>query len=147
MTAPAQGSLTLEGGCLCGVVRYRITGEPMVVSHCHCNICRRASGAPFITWMTLLTSDFAYTAGPPAIFRSSAEVGRDFCGACGTTLAFHHDAHPEEIDVSAASLDDPAQVTPQDHMWSGSMVPWIKLDDGLPRLEAAHWQEGYPEKD
>jgi hypothetical protein len=67
-----------------------------------------------------------------------------FCGTCGTSLAYHNDAHLEEIDVSAATLDDPAQVTPQDHIWSSSMLPWVKMEDGLPRLEKTHWESGYP---
>lgn len=135
------------GGCFCGAVRYRLTAAPMVVSHCHCNDCRRASGAPFITWVTVPRDAFAYTAGTPRTYASSAGVGRDFCGVCGTTLAYHHDTHAEEIDISAGSLDDPAQVTPRDHVWAGSMLCWLRFDDGLPRLATSHWQEGYPEKD
>ena len=138
--------MDLTGGCLCGRVRYRITAEPMAVSHCHCTFCRRAAGAPFMTWITLPADGFALTEGEPATYRSSPEVGRKFCGDCGTSLIYLSDAHPEEIDVAAASLDDPARVTPQDHLWSGSMLPWIELADGLPRLEAAHWQHGYPAK-
>jgi hypothetical protein len=135
----------LEGGCYCGAVRYRITAAPLVVTHCHCKDCRRACGAPFITWMSLASEAFAYTAGAPKIHKSSATGNRAFCGTCGTSLAYHNDAHLEEIDVSAATLDDPAQVTPQDHVWSASMLSWVKMADGLPRLEKTHWESGYPE--
>ncbi|MDP6567586.1 MAG: GFA family protein [Alphaproteobacteria bacterium] len=138
--------MELTGGCLCGTVRYRISGEPLVVTHCHCATCRRASGAPFITWITLAAGDFAYSQGEAAGYRSSAEVERQFCATCGTSLAYLAVNHPEEIDISAGSLDEPERVSPQDHIWIGSKLPWINMDDGLPRLEGSHWQHGYPDK-
>ncbi len=136
----------LTGGCLCGAVRFQVTGEPMAVSHCHCKDCRRAAGAPFITWMTLKSGDFAYTAGAPKEYESSSGVRRGFCGSCGTTLAYRGATHPEEIDISAAALDDPEAVTPDDHLWIGSKLSWIELADGLPRLEKDHWDHGYPKR-
>ena len=136
----------LTGGCLCGAVRYRITAEPLVVTHCHCTFCRRAAGAPFITWVTIASDGFAWTQGEPAEYASSAEARRGFCGTCGTTLGYRGIGHAEEIDIAAASLDDPERVTPQDHIWAGSMLSWLKFDDGLPRLEGSHWEHGYPGK-
>jgi len=138
--------IDLEGGCLCGAVRFRITGTPMAVSHCHCTFCRRATGAPFITWITLPADGHTLLHGEPAVYNSSGAVKRRFCGACGTTLSYGSDDHPEEIDVSAASLDDPDAVTPDDHLWVGSMLSWVRMDDGLPRLDRAHWDHGYPER-
>ncbi|NQV84721.1 MAG: GFA family protein [Rhodospirillales bacterium] len=133
------------GGCLCGAVRYRVTMDPMAVSHCHCTFCRRASGAAFLTWMTIPSAGFAYTLGEPAIYGSSPGVERHFCGDCGTSLLFRAEAHPEEVDVTAASLDNPAAVEPVDHVWAGGMLPWFDFsDDGLAKLEQAHWQHGYP---
>lgn len=138
--------MELTGGCLCGAVRYRISAAPIVVTHCHCSMCRRASGAPFVTWITVPSDGFAHTGSEPASYRSSPEVRREFCGRCGASLAFRGDAHPEEIDISAGSLDDPGRVTPRDHIWAGSMVPWLEFDDGLPRLQGSHWEHGYPDK-
>ena len=42
----------LEGGCLCGAVRYRISGSPLSSVNCHCESCRRASGAPAVAWIS-----------------------------------------------------------------------------------------------
>ena len=136
----------LEGGCLCGAVRYRITSEPMVVCHCHCRSCRMAAGAPFITWMTVTGTGFAVSRGKPATFRSSAKVERGFCVVCGTALTYRSDDYPDEIDVTAASLDDPALVNPADHIFVGERLPWVKMADGLPELAGSHWEHGYPAK-
>ena len=56
--------ITLEGGCLCGALRYRIDGSPRVVSHCHCGLCRRVSGAPFVTWLTVRKDRVTITGDP-----------------------------------------------------------------------------------
>jgi len=136
-----------EGGCYCGAVRYRFQVRPLAVSHCHCAMCRRVTGAPFITWITITPETFAWTAKTPAEFESSPEARRGFCATCGTTLSFRSVEHPEEIDISAATLDDPEQVTPDDHLWSGSKLSWIHMEDGLPRLAAGHWGVGYPKRD
>ena len=79
------------GGCLCGAVRFRITGTPLCVSHCHCTYCRRATGAAFITWMTLPSELFEITHGEPAFYRSTPKVRRGFCARCGSTLSYAHD--------------------------------------------------------
>ncbi|MCP4328320.1 MAG: GFA family protein [Alphaproteobacteria bacterium] len=139
--------IKLTGGCMCGGVRFQITGTPMAVSHCHCADCRRSTGAPFMTWITAKSEDFAYSLGMPKEYASSATVRRAFCERCGTALAYRSEDHPEEVDVSAAALDDPQAVTPDDHLWIGSKLSWIELGDDLPRLEAAHWGHGYPKRD
>jgi len=135
------------GGCLCGAVRYRVSGEPLCISHCHCTYCRRATGAPFITWATLASEHVAFIQGQPAFHRSSADVRRGFCAACGSTLSYQSDTHPEEIDIAAATLDDQTKVVPDDHIMTGTMVPWLSFADDLPRLPGGHWEVGYPKRD
>ena len=60
-----MSAITTMGGCLCGAVRYEATGRPYNVSHCHCIDCRRASGAPFVTWASFRRSEFRFTKGQP----------------------------------------------------------------------------------
>ena len=56
----------ITGGCLCGELRYEITGPVSIVANCHCTMCRRASGAPFVTWAVVSRNAFRFTAGAPA---------------------------------------------------------------------------------
>ena len=121
------------GGCLCGRIRYRASGKPSDETHCHCEICRRASGAAFVSWATFKTGDFAFTKGKPARFDSSDIAFRQFCPKCGTQLTFQFHKSPQTIDVTLASLDEPGAITPVDHIWTKRQIPWIKLADGLPR--------------
>ena len=122
------------GGCLCRQIRYRAAGQPSNQSHCHCETCRRASGAAFVSWATFRAADFTFTAGEPARFDSSRIAFRQFCPRCGTQLTFQFRKSPHTIDLTLASLDDPATITPLDHIWTKRQIAWIKLADGLPRF-------------
>ena len=121
------------GGCHCGAVRFRALGEPLGVSHCHCLDCRRTSGAPFVTWVTYRARDVIFAAGHPRRYASSAKAERAFCADCGTPFLWQAKAKPEEMDVTAASFDDPEDFHPRDHIWTERQLPWIKFADGLPR--------------
>jgi hypothetical protein len=125
--------MTLEGGCFCGAVRYRVDGEPGRVTHCHCRHCRRLSGAAFVTWAELRPEELAFTTGEPRTVESREGVTRTFCDRCGTPLTFRDaEDDPPVIDVVVCSLDEPERVQPEDHVWSGRRLPWIRLDDRLP---------------
>ena len=125
-------TVKLEGGCLCGAIRYRVIGEPYHLTHCHCTLCRRASGAPFVTWFSVASADFVLTRGEPAVYRSSSHATRSFCKQCGTQLLFRNDASPQETDVTLCSLDDPEALSPQDHTYGRSRLRWVAVCDGLP---------------
>jgi len=125
----------MEGGCCCGAVRYRIDGVPRRVAHCHCLHCRRTSGAPFLTWAEVSSAQFTYLRGRPGRYESRPQVTREFCADCGTQLTYRHDDEPGTIDVTACSLDGPDGLVPEDHVWSHRLLPWIRMDDGLPRHE------------
>jgi len=123
------------GGCLCRKIRYRATGTPMTPSHCHCELCRKSSGAPLVSWASFRALDFSFTQGNPARFDSSPIAFRQFCRDCGTQLTFQFHRSADSIDVTLGSLDHPETITPADHIWTKRQIPWIKLADGLPRFE------------
>jgi hypothetical protein len=118
----------LEGGCLCGAVRYRIALPALDASICHCATCRRAAGAPSVAWATVPAEGFAWTAGEPAAFASSPGVTRTHCAACGTSLTWQRDRG--EIDVTLASLDDPEALPPVKETWLSQRLSWEPADRG-----------------
>ena len=125
-----------SGGCLCGAVRYEASGPAANPCYCHCNSCRRAAGAPLVAWCTFARSGWRVTRGILTEYRSSPQVLRGFCAACGGALTYRHEARAEEIDVTLASLDEPAALAPQMHVWVGDKLPWLTITDGLPQFVA-----------
>ena len=124
----------MNGGCFCGAIRYRVPDKVFHATNCHCDICRRTTGAPCVAWFSVAAADFALLAGTPASFRSSAHATRTFCPRCGTQLTFADDASPAEIDITTCSLDQPSLVPPQDHTFVGRKLAWMILADGLPQF-------------
>jgi hypothetical protein len=100
----------LTGGCQCGAVRFRVEGEPGRASICHCRMCQKAFAGPFGALVTVPAEGLTWTRGAPAHFRSSDQVKRGFCGACGTPLTF--DYGPTGIDLAVFAFDDPSKVEP-----------------------------------
>src|SRR3954453_21498486 len=122
---------TIQGGCLCGAVRYEATGEPRNVTHCHCVDCRRSSGAAFVTWASFSRSEFRFTKGEAGSFSWAGRV-RTFCRSCGTPLTFMAGPNADETDVTICSFDHPETISPADHTWVEDRLQWIVLADGLP---------------
>ncbi len=127
-------SQELAGGCLCGAIRFRAAGTGSDATVCHCETCRRASGAPLVAWVTFPRRDFAFTRGAPVRYRSSPPVTRTFCGRCGTPLTYAHDARPETLDVTTISFDRAHELPPRDHIWMSDSLRWIRASESLPRF-------------
>jgi hypothetical protein len=127
----------LNGGCYCGAIRYETAGTPFYQTNCHCSICRRTTGAPFVAWFSVPRSEFRITRGTPTRFRSTPKGMRSFCPRCGTQLTFEHDDALGEIDVTTCSLDDPERLPPEDHTYTSTKLGWVKLSDGLPEYREA----------
>lgn len=125
--------LTYAGGCLCGAVRYLVTGTPINERICHCRLCQKALGASFNARMLFKAEDVAIE-GPLAYVHSSADLRRGFCPQCGSTL-FSNRLSADAIGVTVGSLDDPSVFKPQMHIFVASRQPWVTIDDGLPQHE------------
>lgn len=141
MTAMADDAPRLEGGCLCGRLRYRL--ERVKSAYwCHCTLCRRASGSAALPWVSVAREDFAFIAGKPAIFESSPGVARSFCGTCGSPIVFDM-ARESDVDITIGTLDAPDRVTPTHHIWVASALHMADdLGSGLPRHEGERPDEG-----
>jgi hypothetical protein len=124
---------TREGRCLCGAVRYRVTGEPIWTAHCHCQSCRRATSAAFATYAGFSRDRFEILAGEPAVYRSSPGVERRFCRDCGSPLTYEGERWPDQTHILVCSLQDPVGVQPTAHVHTDEQLAWLHLADGLPR--------------
>ncbi len=122
----------ITGGCLCGATRYAINAAPRYTSYCHCEDCRRASGAPVVAWTFFPADTLAWIKGTPRTLHF-AERERTFCSDCGTPLSFFDPAIPGEFEVTTCSLDHPELYPPRDHTWITDRLPWFETTDATPR--------------
>jgi hypothetical protein len=120
-----------EGGCLCGAVRYRITGAPRSSSICFCRSCRLASGAPAVAWFVVAMNQYVLLGGQLVAFRSSPEVVRSSCARCGTPVAYQHVDDPDSIELTTATLDEPQRFPPTHEIWHSQKVAWAASDSTL----------------
>ena len=125
-----------SGGCLCGNVRFRASQNPEWAGHCHCTLCRRQTCAAFTTGVNFAGETFQWTKGEPVYFRDPVGVRRSFCKHCGSSMTWEPTGG--DICVFAGSLDRAEDVRPTCHVYTTTMLPWLRLDDGLPQ---------YPERD
>ncbi|TNB46628.1 GFA family protein [Martelella lutilitoris] len=102
---------SFSGGCQCGAVRYRVDGALSYPHICHCRMCQKASGNYFMALAGADHARFTITRGAPGWFRSSDQVRRGFCAACGTPL-FFETVGDDHIAVALGSLDDPSAFPP-----------------------------------
>ncbi|MGB8817578.1 MAG: GFA family protein [Rhizobiaceae bacterium] len=104
-----MGGKVKSGGCQCGAVRFRVSGDPGKSSVCHCRMCQKASSAPYLALVGPGEKPVEWTRGAPAWFQSSSAVRRGFCARCGTPLAY--DA-PDGLALCVVAFDDPDDVAP-----------------------------------
>lgn len=121
----------LEGGCMCGDIRYRITGDPVYSVVCHCRSCRRANGAMSTAWITVARSAFRFVAGFPQAYPSSPGVVRKFCKTCGSSLTYENSGSADSVDITTATLDHPEHFAPLQEVWLEHKVQWQPVDPTL----------------
>ena len=127
----------LHGSCLCGGVKYEISGELSGALNCHCSMCRKAHGAAFRSRARVQASDFKWVQGEQLVtyFESSPGNRRGFCRVCGSPLLSRFDQYPSEFGLPLGALDDDPKVKPRRHVFVGSKAPWHDITDDLPQFQ------------
>lgn len=121
-----------RGGCLCGAVRFEAAGHAKWTGYCHCDSCRRHTGAPVSAFAGFERGQVTITAGELAVYASSPGVRRGFCAACGSTLSYEGERWPTEFHVHVGAFDDPAPFAPTGHGFPEERVSWLHLTDPPP---------------
>jgi hypothetical protein len=119
---------SMDGGCLCGRVRYRAKLENLDAYLCHCRMCQRATGSVSIALKNAKKADCDWLT-PPDWFQSSPIARRSFCATCGTSLGFEY-LDSENCDLTVASFDDPTGFVPRTSFGTESRhAAWIDTRD------------------
>ena len=129
-----------RGGCLCGDVRYQVSGPSVWKAICYCESCTRAAGAPAIAWAGIGASRFRVLKGSIRIYESTPGILRGFCPRCGTTLTYQKDpavvaGAQDDVYIATRTLDDPNAYPPDEHVFYGERVAWFEADDDRPHHE------------
>ena len=128
----------VEGGCLCGAVRYAIEAEPVVTAVCHCKHCQRQSGSAFSILVALPKGGVQYAGRPLAQYQDMGETGlpmlRKFCPNCGSAVVSEPAATPALEWIKAGTLDDTSWLHPTISIWCDHAQPWVTLDDSIQKV-------------
>lgn len=129
---------TLNGSCFCGAIQFTAT-EPKWCAYCHCSMCRRLHGAPFVTWVGFDRGAVMVTDGQELIreYRASPTALRQSCAVCGSPLFFSADRWPDEIHVVRAAFGDDVDVIPKAHYFYDDRAPWVEIQDSWPKYGGA----------
>jgi hypothetical protein len=124
------------GGCLCRSVRFETWDEPISVGYCHCRFCQLATGAPLNAFVIYKRTAVRFFGDEPKTYTSSPIAERAFCGNCGTTLftALYAPDESEYFSIRLATMDNPADFPPTIHYGVESQLPWLDINDDLPRI-------------
>ena len=126
----------VSGGCHCGAVRYEADGEVLHHAICHCEDCRRASGAPMVAWIASKSDQVRVTSGAPKIRASSEHGRRHFCADCGTGLFYTNETSlPGITDIQSATSDNPEAAPPTAHIQYAEHLGWTERMDALPKFD------------
>ena len=119
-----------EGGCLCGAVRFAATGPPKGVYWCHCQSCRRHSGAPVSVFVNFERTAYTVTKGEITRFESTpGRTTRGFCARCGSTLTCETVGLPTETHFHVGAFDAAARLEPKRHVFAAERLPWLHTGD------------------
>jgi hypothetical protein len=137
--SPGQARNKLQGGCSCGKVRYRLLAEPMRVHCCHCTDCQRHTGSAFVLNAIIETSAIkiirdALEAVPVPRVGGRHEIYR--CRKCKVAVWSVYGGRSQFRFVRVGTLDDPAALRPDIHIYTRSKAPWLKLPKGTPAFKA-----------
>ncbi len=132
-------AVPVTGGCLCGAVRFEAEVFMSSAYYCHCTMCQKSTGEPFEIGIPIKVGTLRFTKGEPTYYQSSRIGKRGFCPACGSRLLWVSTDQKDEWanNLAVCAIDNPADVRPNTHTYTDTMLPWLEISDGLPRYTEA----------
>ena len=131
---------SLEGGCACDTVRFRLTRAPMITHCCHCTWCQRETGSAFVINAVIESSAVELLGAPPEVILTPSESGKGQliarCPDCQVAVWSHYPTAREAAAfIRVGTLDDRTAISPDVHIFTASKMPWLMLTDGKPVFE------------
>lgn len=126
-----------QGGCLCGAVRFQISGEIRNIIYCHCSQCRKAQGSAFATNGIVAAEKFVFQSGEEALtgYESTPGQTKYFCKHCGSPIISKQVAKPEQVRVRLGTIESDISERPMAHIFTTSKANWEDICGDLPQFE------------
>jgi hypothetical protein len=129
-----------EGGCVCGDVRYRATGDPVVATVCHCRFCQKRTGSAFSEPVVFKLGQVEFYGGHRTTYEHRSDESHrwlrmEFCPRCGTTVCWTAERRPGAIGIAGGTFDEPNWVKIQRHIWTRSAQHWTAIPSDLECFE------------
>ena len=130
----------IDGGCLCGKVRYSTAAEPVFTAVCHCKNCQKQTGTSFSV-LVAVPSTALSVKGALKTFEDTGDSGksvhRSFCPDCGSPIMSVVEAVPGLSFIKAGTLDDPNWLKPTMEIYCASAQPWVPLSGDTQKFAKA----------
>ena len=127
-----------HGGCLCGAVRFEITGGISSIVYCHCSLCRKAQGSAFATNGYVAAKEFVFLSGEDELtpYQSSPGQTKYFCRLCGSPILSKNVNRPDVVRVRLGTIESNITERPQAHIFVNSKANWEDISDELPQYDS-----------
>jgi hypothetical protein len=135
---PLTEANVIEGRCLCKKVQFRVTTPTLTCSHCHCESCRRAHSALFVTWTSFNIDQLSFICGKDLLtkFESSKGHFRSFCSSCGTRLLAETAEEYPVVYIPTACFSSEIDLKATCHVSFEEKVDWLEITDPLPKYKS-----------
>lgn len=125
-----------QGSCLCGSVKFTISGPINDIIYCHCSLCRKAQGSAFATNANVNLHDFNFLSGETnlTVYKTSTHQTKMFCKSCGSPILSKDSNKPDNIRIRLGTLESDISERPGKHIFVASKANWEEITDDLPKF-------------
>ena len=120
-----------SASCACGALRVRLEAQPLRISLCHCEACKKRTGSAFGV-AVFFDRSAAEISGPSQTFERIGESGKQvafhFCPACGSTVFWYPEMRPDRIALALGAFGDDSSLAPEQAVHKEQQVPWVRID-------------------
>jgi hypothetical protein len=126
-----------KGGCLCGKVRFEITGVIEGIVFCHCSRCRKAQGSAFAANGNVESNEFRIITGAELLtgYESTPQQTKYFCRICGSPILSKTSSQPDKVRIRLGTIDSDIVEKPEAHIFIKSKANWEQIEDNLPQYD------------
>ena len=123
----------ITGRCYCGAIEFASTQPPQTVVYCHCEDCKRVTGAPVAAFAAF--DDSAVTLKPSSgkVVSVNKGVTRTFCDDCGTPLTGRYEYLPGNVYIPLGVIYQAENLVPSIHCHEAKRFHWLNIEDNCKR--------------